>query len=69
MSEHEVVQAIGPPDAVYEPSQEKEVYRTYVTKPLIPSKGQMWTYDIWMYRLVVHFGKDHRVAYVVLTYT
>ncbi|GIV18382.1 MAG: hypothetical protein KatS3mg023_0133 [Armatimonadota bacterium] len=48
MSEHEVVQAIGLPDAVYEPSQQKEVYRMYVTKPLIPSKGQMWTYDIWM---------------------
>jgi len=69
MTKQEVLQTVGKPKGVYTAEQMDIAYRGYHPKPLIRAEGDLWVYDVLMFRVVVHFDKTGKVRCTDMVYT
>ncbi|GIV18413.1 MAG: hypothetical protein KatS3mg023_0164 [Armatimonadota bacterium] len=69
MTQQEVLRIAGKPKGVYTAEQMDSVYRGYHPVPLIQAEGDLWIYDVLMFRVIVHFDKAGKVRCTDMVYT
>jgi len=69
MTAQDVLHVAGKPKRIYTAAQMDNAYRGYYPKPLIQAEGDLWVYDVLMFRVIVHFDKAGKVRCTDMVYT